>query len=128
MPQRNVQQNSSSSSFRGMPASQIRRPRTVPDLVSYGSLAVTSPEDRPRVPPKLLLNVTMQGSPGPVQVVMKPESTVGDLVASAVRQYVKEGRRPVLPTANPSAFDLHYSQFSLESESHEIAIIRIFYC
>lgn len=129
MPHRNVQTEShrggqNSSSFRGMSptlnsSSQLRRPRTVPDLVSYGSLTATLPEDRPRVPPKLLLNVTMQGSLGPVQVVMTPESTVGDLVASAVRQYVKEGRRPVLPTANPSGFDLHYSQFSLESEAHD---------
>ncbi|KAF7823279.1 histone deacetylase HDT1-like [Senna tora] len=128
MPSRNAMIEShrgggqNSSSFRGMSAasttsssSELRRPRTVPDLISYGCLAVRSPEDLPRVPPKLLLNVTMQGSLGPVQVVMTPESTVRDLVAAAVRQYVKEGRRPVVQTTDPSAFDLHYSQFSLES-------------
>lgn len=110
------------SSLQGMNAtstksSQIRRPRTVPDLVSYGSVITAAlPDDLPRVPPKLLLKVTMQGSLGPVQVIMTPESTVKDLVATTVRQYVKEGRRPVVPSTDPSYFDLHYSQFSLESE------------
>ena len=67
---------------------------------------------------KLLLNVTIQASLGPVQVVMTPESKVGDLVAAAVKIYAKECRRPILPTTDPSMFDLHYSQFSLESKSH----------
>lgn len=70
----------------------------------------------PRQPPKLLLKVTMMRSLGPVLVVMSPESTVGDLVAATLRQYVKEGRRPILPSGDPSQFDLHYSQFSLESK------------
>lgn len=68
-----------------------------------------------RQPPKLLLKVTIMGSLGPVQVVMTPESAVGDLVAAAVNQYIKEGRRPILPSNDPSQFDLHYSQFTLES-------------
>ncbi len=65
---------------------------------------------------KLLLNVTVQRSLGPVQVVMSPDSTVEDLIASALRQYEKEGRRLALPTMDPAGFDLHYSQFSLESK------------
>lgn len=56
------------------------------------------------------------GSLGPVQVVMTTESAVGDLVAAAVNQYIKEGRRPILPSNDPSHFDLHYSQFTLESK------------
>jgi len=36
-------------------------------------------------------------------------------VAAAVALYVKEGRRPLLPSADLAAFGLHYSQFSLES-------------
>ncbi|KAE9620598.1 hypothetical protein Lal_00019343 [Lupinus albus] len=81
----------------------LRRPKTVAEVVF------------PRQPPKLLVKVTMMGSLGPVQVVLPPESAVGDLVAAAVRQFVKEGRRPFLPSTDPSNFDLHYSQFSLES-------------
>ncbi|XP_042485005.1 uncharacterized protein At4g22758-like, partial [Macadamia integrifolia] len=67
----------------------------------------------------LLLNVTIQGSLGAVQVVMSPESTVGDLITAAVRLYAKEARRPFLPTTDPADFDLHYSQFSLESLNRE---------
>lgn len=93
-----------------MPAAKLRRPKTVPDLKLPAGADVS-----PRQPPKLLLKVTMMRSLGPVLVVMSPESTVGDLVAATLRQYVKEGRRPILPSGDPSQFDLHYSQFSLES-------------
>ncbi|XP_050369849.1 uncharacterized protein LOC126787970 [Argentina anserina] len=116
-----------SSSFHGQTMAatsaatpQLRRPKTVPDMIMYrtavGSTTplMASPEMRPKLT-KLLLNVTIQGSVGAVQVVMSPESTVGDLVAAAVRQYEKEGRRPIFPSVDPSRFDLHYSQFSLES-------------
>jgi hypothetical protein len=34
---------------------------------------------------------------------------VADLVAAAVELYVKEGRRPLLPSADALAFSLHYS-------------------
>lgn len=99
---------------------QIRRPKTVPDLLSdRNRAAAAAAAALPKQPPKLLLKVTTMGSLGPVQVVMTPESTVGDLVAVAVRQYVKEGRRPILPSNDPSQFDLHYSQFSLESLDRE---------
>ncbi|MED6155476.1 hypothetical protein PIB30_005681 [Stylosanthes scabra] len=101
---------------------QIRRPKTVPDLVSHRKRAeatttTTTPmaEVVRREPPKVLVKVTTMGSLGPVQLVMPPESTVEDLIAATVRQYVKEGRRPILPSQDPSHFELHYSQFSLES-------------
>ncbi|XP_027346435.1 uncharacterized protein At4g22758 [Abrus precatorius] len=105
------------SSSSAMAGAQIRRPKTVPDLLSDRKRVTTAAaaEVFPRQPPKLLLKVTTMGSLGPVQVVMTPESTVGDLVAATVRQYAKEGRRPILPSNDPSNFDLHYSQFSLES-------------
>ena len=38
------------------------------------------------------------------------------LIAAALRKYSKEGRRPILAANEPSGFDLHYSQFSLESK------------
>lgn len=98
-----------------MSGGQIQRPKTVPDLVPVRKHAVVDVAP-PRQRPKLLVKVTMMGSLGPVQVVMPPESTVEDLVAAAVRQYVKEGRRPILPSTDHSDFDLHYSQFSLESK------------
>lgn len=91
----------------------------MPDLVQdrkRAAMTSSPPEFFPRQPTKLLIKVTMMGSLGPVQVLMTMESTVGDLIAEAVRLYVKEGRRPILPSKEASCFDLHYSQFSLESK------------
>ena len=65
---------------------------------------------------KLLLNVTIERSLGPVQVVISSENTVSDLVKAAIEIYVAEKRRPFLPETDPHRFDLHYSQFSLESK------------
>ncbi|CAN1171538.1 Uncharacterized protein At4g22758 [Linum perenne] len=94
--------------------SRLRRPKTLPDLrrnLTAGSVVC---DVRPMKLTKLLLNVTVQGSVGAVQVLASPESSVGDLISAVVRQYNKEGRRPVI-AADCSRFDLHYSQFSLES-------------
>ncbi|XP_073099563.1 uncharacterized protein [Elaeis guineensis] len=107
---------------------QMQRPKTQPDLLAGGRRGMAaSPEEKRlgkggdrsfeaerRMPAKVLVNVMVQRSLGPVQVMASTEWTVGDLVAAALRQYVKEGRRPPLPTTEPSAFGLHYSQFSLE--------------
>ncbi|GFZ06950.1 hypothetical protein Acr_18g0011200 [Actinidia rufa] len=65
---------------------------------------------------KLALNVNIQGSGGPVQVVMSPENAVGDLIKAALETYVKEMRRPLLKETDPRWFELHYSLFSLESK------------
>ena len=126
-----------SSSFHGQMLSgaskvtpQLRRPKTVPDMFLYKNTVGTttpSPELRPKLT-KLLLNVTIQGSVGAVQVVMSQESTVGDLVAAAVRQYEKEGRRPIVPSDDPSRFDLHYSQFSLESKPLFLTLVLFLTC
>ncbi len=103
----------------------LPRPRTVPDLlagkISAGAYRLETP---PKLT-KLLLNVTIQRSPGAVQVLMSPESTVGDLIAAALRQYSKEGRRPILTSLDPSGFGLHYSQFSLESLDVEEKLIAL---
>lgn len=104
-------------------AKQLPRPRTVPDLIAARAQAGGA-DERPRLT-KLLLNVTLQGSLGHVHVVMTPESTVEDLIAAALRQYLKEGRRPILPTADPAGFDLHYSQFSLESLDREEKLMAL---
>ncbi|TKY48613.1 hypothetical protein E2542_SST26034 [Spatholobus suberectus] len=117
-----------SSSFHGqtaMSVARLRRPRTVSDLMSLINPAGTAPEGLPRQPPKMLLKVTVLRSLAPVQVLMRPEFTVGDLIAAAVRQYVKEGRRPILPTDEASDFDLHYSQFSLESLDRKEKLIEL---
>ncbi|KAK9072650.1 hypothetical protein SSX86_009085 [Deinandra increscens subsp. villosa] len=96
-------------------AVRLTRSGAVPDLIS-GRIAVTTETitmNRPKLT-KLLLNVTFQRGLVPVHVVISPESTVGDLIAAALRRYSKEGRRPMIPSLDPSGFDLHYSQFTLE--------------
>nr|GME11664.1 uncharacterized protein LOC109171581 [Ipomoea batatas] len=99
----------------------LQRPRTVPDLLagrrnsSAGSSAAAAAVQFPPKLTKLLLNVTIQRSTGALQVLIPPDSTVEDLIAAALRQYVKEGRRPVLASTNVRDYGLHYSQFSLES-------------
>uniref|UniRef100_A0A803N016 DUF7054 domain-containing protein n=1 Tax=Chenopodium quinoa TaxID=63459 RepID=A0A803N016_CHEQI len=89
----------------------LRRPKTVPDLKSKSAMQFSgeSPvneEVKPKKLTKVLLNVTIQGSVGAVQ-------------------YVKEGRRPVLSSAIVDDFDLHYSQFSLESLDREEKIAEL---
>ncbi|GMH07316.1 hypothetical protein Nepgr_009156 [Nepenthes gracilis] len=101
---------------------ELRRLQTLPaDLPSFvrgGVSLQANSKERPRLT-KVLLNVTIQGSLGAVQVLMSPELAVDDLIAAAVSNYVKDRRRPVLPTSRPFDFDLHYSQFSLESLNRE---------
>lgn len=100
----------------------LRRPKTVPDLLAGGRNSAgesTAVNIRPMKLTKLLLNVTIQRSVGPVQVLISLESTVADLIAAALRQYSKEGRRPVLSSVDAADYDLHYSQFSLESLERE---------
>ncbi|KAL4283233.1 hypothetical protein GQ457_16G008590 [Hibiscus cannabinus] len=115
------------SSFHGrIPSTapaDLRRPKTLPDLHQEKALP-TSPDVRPKWT-KLLFNVTIQGSLGAVQVLMSPENTVGDLITAAVRQYSKEGRRPILPPADAALFDLHHSQFSLESLEREDKLMAL---
>ncbi|XVE59512.1 hypothetical protein DITRI_Ditri05aG0051700 [Diplodiscus trichospermus] len=115
------------SSFHGriptMAPADLRRPKTLPDLLSERTLSISTVA-RPKLT-KLLLNVTIQGSLGAVQVVMSPENTVDDLIIAAVRQYSKEGRRPILPPTDASLFDLHYSQFSLESLGREEKLMAL---
>lgn len=102
---------------------KLIRPRTVPDLISGRSTFPTETVtiSRPKLT-KLLLNVTVQRSLGVVHVLISPELTVGDLIAAVLRQYVKEGRRPVFPSLDASGFHLHYSQFSLESKLSSLSI------
>ncbi|MCD7446958.1 hypothetical protein HAX54_020736 [Datura stramonium] len=74
---------------------------------------------------KLLLNVNIQNSLGPVHVVMPPENTVGELIRVAIEIYVKEKRRPLLPSSDPLCYELHYSQFSLENLKREEKVVNL---
>lgn len=65
---------------------------------------------------KVLFNVNIQNSLGPVQVMMRPENTVGELMKAAIAIYVKDRRRPLLRSTDPGCYQVHYSQFTLQSE------------
>lgn len=114
---------------------KLRRPRTVPDLLSAARNGVVHGRNGggcggdevvvARKLTKVLLNVTVQGGVGAVQVLISPESTVRDLISGVLKQYVKEGRRPVLSSFGVDEFDLHYSQFSLESLDREEKLVSL---
>jgi hypothetical protein len=126
---------------------QLRRPSTHPDLLSGRSTnGLSSPEkpirdrsalvpgrdmrggaDEPvrKTPVKVLLHVTVQKSMWPLQIMAFAEWSVADLVAIVLRQYVKEGRRPQLLSADPATYGLHYSQFSLECLDPEEKLIGL---
>ncbi|MCL7038436.1 hypothetical protein MKW94_015288 [Papaver nudicaule] len=109
-----------------------RRPKTDPKLLatmgnkSSGGI-FSSPKSETDITKltRLLLNVTVQRIVGPIHVVISPDSTVGDLITMVVKQYSEEGRRPLLSTVNPSDFNLHYSQFSLECLDKEEKLIQL---
>jgi hypothetical protein len=95
-------------------------PKTQPDLLA-GMRGASSRSGSPdggagiwRTPSKVLVSVSVQRSMWPLHVMASAEWRVADLVAAAVGLYVKECRRPLLSSADPAAFGLHYSQFSLE--------------
>ncbi|KAI7989997.1 Uncharacterized protein LOK49_LG13G01352 [Camellia lanceoleosa] len=94
-------------------------------LISVPGGKLTLPPEITRRFTKLLLNVNIQGSLGPVQVVMSPENAVGDLIKAAIEIYVKEMRRPLLNESDPRRLELHYSQFSLESLKAEEKLINL---
>ncbi|MQM07463.1 hypothetical protein Taro_040302 [Colocasia esculenta] len=130
-----------SASFHGrLPTEHrtLRRPKTQPDLLADSGRRTPGKETPPwetgaasggspaqRVPTKVLVNVTVQRSLGAVQVVASTDWTVGELVAAVLQQYMKEGRRPPLPSSDPSAYALHYSQFSLECLEAEERLIGL---
>ncbi|XVE57759.1 hypothetical protein DITRI_Ditri04bG0115500 [Diplodiscus trichospermus] len=94
-------------------------------LTASSSLRPIPVNDGPKRLTKLLLNVNIESSLGPVHVVMLSENTVDDLIKVAIEIYVKEKRRPLLEETDPKHFQLHYSQFSLESLKPEEKLINL---
>lgn len=108
----------------------LSRPRTVPDILAGKRVTALMFEEvaskgKPLKPTKLLLKVTIERSLGPVQVVMSPEGSVKDLIVAVLLLYAREGRRPLLPSTAAADFELHYSQFSLESLNVEEKLMAL---
>ncbi|MBA0689655.1 hypothetical protein Goari_007374 [Gossypium aridum] len=62
---------------------------------------------------KVVINVSVEGSPGPVRTMVKLGSSVEDTIKLVVDKYVEEGRTPKLDCN--SGLELHHSYFSLQS-------------
>ncbi|XP_051129231.1 uncharacterized protein At4g22758 [Andrographis paniculata] len=95
------------------------RPRTCTDIF-------TSPDhSTPRSPAncaegydkeaKVVVNVTVEGSVGPIRTMVKLGSKIEDIISLVVKKYNEEGRTPRLEKDSVSTFQLHQSHFSLES-------------
>lgn len=127
--------SSSSSYYRSM---QTFPPERHTDLVRSRGGLITVPRriapapetgggsQSPRLT-KLLLNVTIERSLGPIHVVISPENKVRDLTKTALEIYAREKRRPLLPETDPNCFELHYSQFSLESEFFNFSLYSLYH-
>ena len=64
---------------------------------------------------KVVVNVTVEGSPGPVRTMVKLGSSVDETIRLVVGKYSEEGRTPKLDPNATSSFQLHDSYFSLQS-------------
>ncbi|WOG87149.1 hypothetical protein DCAR_0206372 [Daucus carota subsp. sativus] len=74
---------------------------------------------------KILVHVNVERSFGPIHVVLPVEDTVGDLIKTVIKVYLKENRRPLLEYTDARCFDLHYSQFSLKCLNPEEKLINL---
>ncbi|XP_011033876.1 PREDICTED: uncharacterized protein At4g22758 isoform X3 [Populus euphratica] len=62
---------------------------------------------------KVVVNVTVEGSPGPVRTMVKLGSSVDDTIKLVVDKYSEEGRTPKLDKNAALTYELHHSYFSL---------------
>ncbi|XP_077242989.1 PPR containing protein [Tasmannia lanceolata] len=65
--------------------------------------------------PKVVVNVTVEGSPGPVRTMVRLGQSVDETIKNVIDKYRDEGRSPRLDRDIGSCFELHHSYFSLES-------------
>ncbi|XP_030469314.2 uncharacterized protein At4g22758-like [Syzygium oleosum] len=85
---------------------------------SSSLLGMTSPPpnyEGPKGDAKVVVNVTVEGSPGPIRAMVRLGSSVEDTIRLVMDRYGREGRAPkLLPHhAAPASFELHPSHFSL---------------
>ncbi|XP_016568110.1 uncharacterized protein At4g22758 isoform X1 [Capsicum annuum] len=68
---------------------------------------------------KVVIDVTVEGSPGPVRTMVKLGSSVDETIRLVIDKYSEEGRTPRLDKNNvDSSFQLYQSYFSLQSLSN----------
>lgn len=113
----------------------LYRPETCVDIFSVpDNLVPRSPgncSERYNTDTKVVINVTVEGSPGPIRTMVKLGSNVEEITKLVVNKYNEEGRTPHLDKDAFSSYELHHSYFSLQglSKSELIADVgsRSFY-
>lgn len=105
----------------------IFRPKTCIDIFSY-PLFFPHPSPSPNYyerynrDSKVVVTVTVEGSPGPIQAMVKLGSSVDETIRLVVNKYVEEGRSPSLERGSEASYQLHHSRFSLQGLSRSDAI------
>lgn len=92
---------------------------TLNDLYLYPPELSVSPRGRNNAgyekDAKVVITVTVEGSPGPIRSLVKLGTNVEDTIKLVIQKYAEEGRTPQLDKNSSSSFDLHVSYFSLQS-------------
>jgi len=105
-----------SSKLKKNTTTALRRPKTHPELLNRDQWRQTglmnNPVDQGLSANKLLVNVTVARSIGPLRALLSTDATVEDAIKATFVLYAKEGRKPLLSN-DPTSFGLHYSQFSI---------------
>ncbi|KAL4383524.1 hypothetical protein GQ457_15G010000 [Hibiscus cannabinus] len=109
------------------------RPRTCTDVfaLSPSLPGLCSPSSSPKLgfefgmhgynkDAKVVINVSVEGSPGPVRTMVRLGTSVDDTIKLVVDKYAEEGRTPKLDSG--SGLELHHSYFSLESLEKSMSI------
>ncbi|KAG8382361.1 hypothetical protein BUALT_Bualt05G0069300 [Buddleja alternifolia] len=99
----------------------LYRPQTCIDIFSSPDISVTrSPRnlsERYNRDAKVVVNVSVEGSPGPIRAMVKLGSNVDETIKLVINKYNEEGRTPRLDKDAASTCELHHSYFSLQSLS-----------
>ncbi|XP_010448844.1 PREDICTED: uncharacterized protein At4g22758-like [Camelina sativa] len=121
-PMRGLQTEESADPIVYLPRIRSEVFSSSPTLTSLSSPSSSSPinqEGNKREAPKVVINVAVEGSPGPVRAMVKLSSNVEETIKIVVDKYCEEGRTPKLN--RDSAFELHQSHFSIQClEKREI--------
>ncbi|KAK3038500.1 hypothetical protein RJ639_029798 [Escallonia herrerae] len=98
------------------PDSVLFRPHTFTDVFSSQESLPWSPQklEGYSKDAKVVVNVTVEGSPGPIRTMVKLGSSVEETIRLVMNKYSEEGRSPGLEKSVASTFELHQSYFSLE--------------
>lgn len=74
---------------------------------------------------KVVINVTVEGSPGPIQTMVKLGSNIEEITKLVVKKYNEEGRTPHLDNDAASTCELHHSYFSLQSKLTKLYVLSL---